>query len=417
MFFCISPYAHGETEIIREQTSDSLRVYPEKIPSDFKWERIVNIPGRIIHTPFLLTVMAAAKIAEEIDDTKIIPKAKYYYSVYWPEGFSVKYSSRHGGGISYSNKFSAIHNTSLFDVTVQRGQRDRGYYGMRIVDWRPFGEKYSTSLTIYNRYLSDESFFGIGNDTKFSGENNYALKQSVAELSFNVLISDKLDIGARFGYDMNDVEKGRDSELPYTTDIYNETQLPGIEEKTQNTRVQIEIMYNSINRMKRPTAGILFSLDGGLSKDLENNDYAFSKYSASYRQFFHVKYNRTFSLRFAFERTQPLSGKKVPFYYMSELGETETIRGFRRGRFRDNDMVLGSLEYRYPIWREWIDAGLFIDAGQVSSNILEEVSVEDFHFGYGGTLKVWGKDSQKMQLMVGRSSDTTRYYFSWNEEF
>ncbi|MFC1538617.1 BamA/TamA family outer membrane protein [Candidatus Latescibacterota bacterium] len=423
VFVCVAPHAHAETEkkqeqqASREQPPDSLRVYPEKIPSTLKWEKIVNVPGRIIHTPFLLAFIGAAKIAEEIDDTKIIPKAKYYYSVYWPEGFSVKYSSRHGGGLSYSNKFSSFHNTSRFDVTVQRGKRDRGYYGVRLIDWRPFGKKYSTDLTFYNRFLSDESYFGLGNETKFSGESNYALNQSVAEMSFKVQMSPKFNIGARLGFDINDVEKGRDSDLPYTTDISNESDLPGLEEKTRTTRVQIELKYNSINRMKRPTEGLLFFLNGGLSNDLEHNDYAFRKFSAGYRQFFHLKYNRTFSLRFAFERTQPFSGNKVPFYYLSELGETETIRGFRRGRFRDNDMLLGSFEYRYPIWREWLDAGLFIDAGQVSPNILERFSGNDFHYGYGGALKIWGKDSQKMQLMVGRSSDMTRYYFSWNEEF
>ncbi|MFC1650732.1 BamA/TamA family outer membrane protein [Candidatus Latescibacterota bacterium] len=420
---CFSPHAHCETkknqeqQTDREESPDSLQAYPEKLPSTLKWEKIVNVPGRIIHTPFLLTIMGAAKIAEKIDDTKIIPKVKYYYSVYWPEGFSVKYSSRHGGGLSYSNKFSSFHNTSRFEVAVQRGVRDRGYYCLRLIDWRPFGKKYSTDLTFYNRFLSDESFFGIGNESKFSGENNYALNQSVAEMSFKVLISGKLNMGARLGFDMNDVEKGKDSSLPYTTDLYNEEQLTGLEEKTRTTRVQVELKYNSINRMKRPTAGLLFFLNGSIYNDLEHDNYAFRKYTASYRQFFHVKYNRTFSLRFAFERTQPVSGKKVPFYYLSELGETETIRGFRRGRFRDNDMMLGSLEYRYPIWREWLDAGLFIDAGQVSPNLLERFSGNDFHYGYGGALKVWGKDSRKMQLMVGRSSDMTRYYFSWNEEF
>ena len=174
-------------------------------------------------------------------------------------------------------------------------------------------------------------------------------------MSLKVQISSKFDIGASLGLAMNDVEKGKDASLPFTSDLYNEAQLPGLEEKTRTSRVQVELRYNSINRMKRPTAGLLLLLNGRLSNDLEHNDYAFQKYSASYRQFFHVKYNRTFSLRFAFERTKPLSGKKVPFYYLSELGETETIRGFKRGRFRDNDMVLGSLEYRYPIWRELIE--------------------------------------------------------------
>ena len=108
--------------------------------------------------------------------------------------------------------------------------------------------------------------------------------------------------------------------------------------------------------------------------------------------------------------------KKIPFYYLSELGEQETIHGFTRGRFRDKDLILGSIEYRYPIWRA-IDAGFFIDVGQVSENIFENFSRNDFHTGFGCSLSFWGHNRTIAQLTMGKSREITRYYLSVNKNF
>jgi hypothetical protein len=79
-------------------------------------------------------------------------------------------------------------------------------------------------------------------------------------------------------------------------------------------------------------------------------------------------------------------------------------------------MLLASIEYNYPIWRDLLDAGLFFDAGQVSQNIFEEFSLDELHFGYGGFINIWGKDDIMAQIMVGRSKNMTRYYFGWNKK-
>ena len=121
-------------------------------------------------------------------------------------------------------------------------------------------------------------------------------------------------------------------------------------------------------------------------------------------------------LRIAGEIAEPFAGKRIPFYYLSELGEQETIRGFTRGRFRDNDVILSSLEYRYPIWRRF-DAGLFVDFGQVSPNVFENISRKDFHTGFGGTLYFWLNERAVVRFIAGRSKERTRLYFSVNKNF
>jgi outer membrane translocation and assembly module TamA len=96
------------------------------------------------------------------------------------------------------------------------------------------------------------------------------------------------------------------------------------------------------------------------------------------------------------------------------LGRRETIRGFTRGRFRDNDMLLASLEYRYPIWH-YFDAVLFVDAGQVSPDIAETFALDRFEFGFGGGIRVRTNRGLILKLEIGFSRDRTRFYGVLNE--
>jgi hypothetical protein len=56
----------------------------------------------------------------------------------------------------------------------------------------------------------------------------------------------------------------------------------------------------------------------------------------------------------------------IPFYHLASLGGTEILRGFERGRFRDNgvDYTVGT--YKFPVW-ELIEGTLFYESGAPST--------------------------------------------------
>ena len=142
-------------------------------------------------------------------------------------------------------------------------------------------------------------------------------------------------LDAILGFDINAIGKGNDIGSPSTTDVYTEAELPGLKEESSIARIQWAFIYNTTNSTKRPTSGGLLSVKSGIFNDIENNKFGFWKLSASYMHYIHLFYERTISLRVAAETTEKFSGETIPFYYLSELGESETIRGFKRGRFRD----------------------------------------------------------------------------------
>jgi len=109
-------------------------------------------------------------------------------------------------------------------------------------------------------------------------------------------------------------------------------------------------------------------------------------------------------IRFASELTDPLPGKDVPFYYLSELGEGISFRGFERGRFRDFDLMMGSLEYRYPISSK-LESILFTDAGQVSADIFSQYKSANWEFSIGAGIRYITSGGSVSKIELARSRD------------
>jgi hypothetical protein len=78
----------------------------------------------------------------------------------------------------------------------------------------------------------------------------------------------------------------------------------------------------------------------------------------------------------------------VPFYELTALGSSSSVKGFSSSRFLDNDSMFGSLEYRWTWWK-FIDTALFVDAGMVMNDLFQPEDWDDeLHYGYGLSLRI-----------------------------
>jgi outer membrane protein insertion porin family len=148
----------------------------------------------------------------------------------------------------------------------------------------------------------------------------------------------------------------------------------------------------------------------GLFQNVGDGNFSFWHGSGDLAYCFHLFYGRILALRLGAQVIRPFSDQDIPFYYLSEIGREETVRGFKDGRFRDRDMVLASVEYRYPIWRE-VDTVLFADVGQVANDIFSDMSQDDLAYGYGCGFRLHSDEGLVSTFMVGKSEDGFRFYF------
>ena len=57
---------------------------------------------------------------------------------------------------------------------------------------------------------------------------------------------------------------------------------------------------------------------------------------------------------------------QVPVYFMPSIGGNDSLRGFARDRFRDNQSLIFSAEHRWYVFRA-LDMAIFGDAGKVAA--------------------------------------------------
>jgi outer membrane protein assembly factor BamA len=105
-----------------------------------------------------------------------------------------------------------------------------------------------------------------------------------------------------------------------------------------------------------------------------------------------------------------MSNDAIPFYLEPSLGGSNSLRGFREYRFRDNDAFIATAEYRYRIWT-YMDAVIFGDAGQVYADVFKDIADTKMQADYGGGVRLKTPIGLNMRLNIGHSSEGTRFWF------
>ncbi len=394
-----------------EVASDSARVAPAKLESKAAWEKALSAPGVVITYPFKILLIGLAKGGAYAQDKKVpqLLRELYQRTNY---GFSPLYESRIGVGIKYQKEDLPVSG-SLLELSATRGLRGRSSYGLILQKNRFPHNSLDFSFLGGYKYFGDDDFFGIGPDTRKADKTNYALRRINLESSLTAKTAGSLSVVFSAGVEWDKTQRGRDDDHPSTHNIYTYTELPGIAEKAVLAGAALEL-----RRDTRPgcyLTGGLQTVRAGFYRQLDGNRYAFWKATVDLRKHVHLFYSRMLVLRFVAENTERLGSRQVPFYYLSELGRGSTLRGFDRGRFRDEGMLMASAEYRYPIWRNF-EFGIFGDAGQVSPNIFRQLALNDFRIGYGTSFRIRGAKGLITKLELGKSSDGWRIYLGFNDD-
>lgn len=409
-------FASGENETKGER-ADSISVLRAKYRGRTTAEQLVSIPGYIVYAPLKVVFEIQKFLIQQAFETRltegnfIVKVADIFVSDDGKRGILPTYSSSSGGGLKFYQKGLFTPNSKL-SLSATAGLRERQQYQLKFKNLE-FGQRVNSQLLIKYHFQSDESFYGIGSRTREEDRTNFANEFVTAEVNIGVKLSRTNGIGIMAGFDRNDISRGRNKRYPSTTVVASFASLPGLATEVQLGRLQMEIHHDSRNHPGRPTSGFEASLRGDIFKQINDDKYGFSRLTVDASRYFHLFYNRALKLRIAGEFTEPFKDRLIPFYYLSELGRSETVRGFTRGRFRDKDMVLGSIEYIYPIW-EKINAHLFFDTGTVASDIFKQFDTSRLKNGYGVGFSLWNEEGVLGDFAVAHSKEGFRFYLELN---
>ena len=401
----------------QQQKKDS----PKKLKSRLAWENIINIPGAIALFPFWLVYSGIKPVINFLETSKLILQIEDF--LVSNDGRRVTYPtsrSRTGLGLKFTYS-DLISRGDTLDLTATMGYRWSQYYGLSLQRIR-LGGQWRMTMGFSHQYLSAENFFGLGNDSPSANRTTYSLRQSNGRISVYAEPNMLLSFGGTLGLENGSVGKGRHPGYPSTNSLPDDItdEIPGLLDDCSLASLNFHLQLDTLKRAPDATSGWVAFFKTGLFLQTNGRKFSFVQTALDVRRQFHLFFDRALVVRLAGMWTRSLDFGAIPFYMLSELGDRRSIRGFRLGRFRDKDKILSSVEYHFPLNKRppkkiSLNAYLFVDAGKVSSDLFHDSLLKDYHFGYGGGLRIFNKHNMDVHLILAHSREGLRFALVINE--
>jgi hypothetical protein len=247
----------------------------------------------------------------------------------------------------------------------------------RLAGGRSFVELYG------QRYeFPQEDFFGLGPASRRDDHTTYNLASSTVGVTGGVrptpwlLLSSSIErLTPRIGH-------GQNPESPSVEELFDVSQIPGFTEQPDFIRYAVAADVNYRTPSGNPRKGGRYYFGYQHFDDRDLGRYTFQRFDTEVQHYIpFLNERRVIALRALTSMSDADGGDEVPFYFLRTLGGDETLRGFRKFRFRDENMLLLQAEYRWEIFTA-MDGAIFYDAGKVAPRP-GDLTLSDLESDYG----------------------------------
>lgn len=251
-----------------------------------------------------------------------------------------------------------------------------------------------------------DRFFGIGNDTLLSAEESYERRFLRGRTRIMHRLLSKLHVGV-----IGDVQR---FEATYpdpdgtfaTTDVLGE---PG----GLTVGFGFALQWDSRDHEVAPREGGYYEATWLRNSRTLGSDYGFSTITADVRRFLPLGAAHVLATRLYGE----FHYGAVPYYRTGQLGGADLLRGYFRGRYRNEVLTTTELEYRTPMVGIF-GAAAFAGIGRVAPRV-SALSFEDWHpaGGVGGRVALNGSERLNLRIDAGAGTDQWGIYVGAGEIF
>ena len=225
-----------------------------------------------------------------------------------------------------------------------------------------------------------EEFFGIGNDSRREDAVTYGMKNLVVGGRVGVRPRPWVSVAGRVEWLTPRVSGGADDRS--IQELFDDASTPGLERQPNFLRYMLSADVNYRRPLANPRRGGRYLIAYSRVDDRDLDAYSFSRVDVDLQQYVPLFTDRrVLALRMLTSASNVTGRNQVPFYLKPSLGGADNLRGFRRFRFRDDNMLLLQAEYRWEIFSA-LDGAIFYDAGKVASRVAD-LGFSDLESDYG----------------------------------
>jgi len=260
-------------------------------------------------------------------------------------------------------------------------------------------------------------YYGSGPNSRKEDRTNYRQEDSSFDGRFSWRPDRrKTSLGFYGGFLGVNVGPGTSGDGPSSEKVFTASQAPGIHQQTSFVRYGPYIEYNNLDKPGDPHRGGNYEARFLLFDDVNVNRYAFRRFDGwteQYIPFFNEK--RVIALHASTNLTWTKPGQLVPFYLQPTLGDSHDLRGYARFRYRDNNSVALSGEYRWEVMPGF-DMALFLDAGKVFPKA-SDLSLNNLRYSGGFGFRFKTRDAVVMRVDTGFSREGFSLWFKFSDVY
>lgn len=411
----------GTATYLRAQDKEEEDLPKEQIPveeretGDSFIENLGEVPGEIVTFPLKLFFKGISKAAGFVDYHQIVLRVTDFLTN--EEGTrKVRpiFTPVSGGGLIYVED-NVFKEGMKFRASASFGIRTRTNLYGKLRDTQFFASKLGLQLSGFYNRRPDEDFFGIGQTSRRENRTDYLHEEGNFEM---VLLSRPFKsalFAAGFSLSHVNIKDGRDPTTPNTDSLFTEEEVPGFF-GAEMWSFFLKVYRDSRNATGHPTSGGEAYFSYEYSQELDGSRFGYSKFTADLRRYVELFYRRVMAFRLRAEVSDNIGAKAIPFYRLGGLGGTENLRGYRRFRFRDKDLILASLEYRWPI-HPMVVAYSFLEEGRVFADVFDEFTIDGFKYSFGGGLRFTARNGNLSAIFeMAKSQEQLRFNFGLNTD-
>ena len=257
-------------------------------------------------------------------------------------------------------------------------------------------------------------YYGIGNDTQESDEEDYTPNTFGIDFSIMRQLSayesgEGFNLGLHIDYRHDNIVSIEEGKMLDTSPV------PGKEGGTV-MGLGLDMNWDTRDNIFASFQGSYFDIKATFYGKLIGSDYAFQRYFFDARKYFPIKFGKNTHV-LAIQAVLDASTGTVPFYALPTFGGDLAMRGFFLGRYRDKLSTYIQTDYRFPVWWRF-GMILFGSVGQVAP-LLDKLAVNSSKFaaGIGLRIDIIPEERMAVRFDLGFSKDGSQFYITFGEAF